>query len=59
MVWSGKLGNDLRGVFTPRQFVRWQLMHLGLGADLTTFRFGGQIRSLPTQEEMLALIPNL
>lgn len=56
-VWSGRLGQDYRGRFTPRQFVRWQLMHLGLGDDLTHVRFGGELRSLPTVAELAALTP--
>jgi len=56
-VWSGRLGQTYRGRFTPRQFVRWQLMQLGLGDDLTQIRFGGQLRSLPSVEELAALTP--
>ena len=59
MVWSGKLGQDLRGELAPRQFVRYQLMHLGLGHDLTHFRFGNQERTLAPEEELLALRPEL
>jgi len=58
-VWSGRLGQTYRGCFTPRQFVRWQLMQLGLGDDLTHIRFGGDLRSLPTAEELAALIPTV
>lgn len=54
-VWSARLGQTYRGRFTPRQFVRWQLMQLGLGDDLTHVRFGGQLRSLPSVEELAAL----
>jgi len=54
-VWSGRLGPTARGPFTPRQFVRWQLMQLGLGADLTHVPFGGELRSLPSVEELAAL----
>ena len=54
-VWSARLGQTYRGRFTPRQFVRWQLMQLGLGDDLTHVRFGGQLRSLPSAEELAAL----
>jgi hypothetical protein len=57
LVWSGKLGKAYRGRFTPRQFVRLQLMQLGLGADLTHIRFGGELRSLPSVEEMADLAP--
>lgn len=56
-VWAGCLGQSYRGPFTPRQFVRWQLMQLGLGDDLTHVPFGGQLRSLPSVEELAALIP--
>jgi len=58
-VWSRCLGQTYRGRFTPRQFVRWQLMQLGLGDDLTHIRFGGDLRSLPTAEELAALIPTV
>jgi hypothetical protein len=57
LVWSGKLGAEYRGNLKPRQFVRLQLMQLGLGADLTHIRFGGELRSLPSVEEMAELAP--
>jgi len=37
--------------------VRWQLMQLGLGDDLTHIRFGGDLRSLPSVAELTALAP--
>ena len=59
MVWSWKLTDAQRGGLTPRQFVRYQLMHLGLGQDLTHVVRGGARHLIAPSEEVLALKPEL
>jgi hypothetical protein len=55
MVWSWKLSDEQRGGLTSRQFIRAQLMRLGLGEELTHITRGGTKRPLATREEVLAL----
>lgn len=59
MVWSWKLTDTQRGGLTSRQFIRAQLIRLGLGHDLTHIRPGGTKRPLARVEEVLALRPEL
>jgi transposase len=59
MVWSWKLSDEQRGGLTSRQFIRAQLMRLGLGDELTHITRGGTRRPLATIEEVLALRPEL
>jgi transposase len=59
MVWSWKLTTAQRGGLTTRQFVRYQLMHLGLGQDLTHVVRGGARHLIAPSEEVLALKPEL
>jgi len=54
-VWSGRLSPDQRAGLSHRHFVRWQLVHLGLGEALTHFRFGGKPCSLPSADELHTL----
>ena len=58
-VWSWKLTDEQRGGLTTRQFVRYQLMHLGLGHDLTHVVRGGAKRLIAPAEEVLQLKPEL
>jgi hypothetical protein len=55
MVWAWKLSDEQRGGRTSRQFIRVQLMRLGLGDELTHIRRGGTKRPLATKEEVLAI----
>jgi hypothetical protein len=59
MVWAWKLSDEQRGGLTSRQFIRAQLLRLGLGDDLTHISRGGTKRPLATIEEVLALRPEL
>jgi len=59
MVWSWKLSDEQRGGLSSRQFIRAQLMRLGLGEELTHITRGGTRRPLATSEEVLALRPEL
>lgn len=59
MTWSWKLSDEQRGGLTTRQFVRYHLMHLGLGHDLTHVVRGGARRLIAPPEEVLALKPEL
>jgi transposase len=59
MVWAWKLSDEQRGGLSSRQFIRAQLIRLGLGAELTHITRGGTRRPLATSEEVLALQPDL
>ncbi len=59
MTWSWKLTAAQRGGLTTRQFVRYQLMHLGLGQNLTHVVRGGARRLIAPAEEVLRLRPEL
>ena len=55
MVWAWKLSEEQRGGMSSRQFIRAQLMQLGIGNELTHITRGGTRRPLATVEEVLAL----
>ncbi len=60
MTWSWKLTAEQRGGLTSRQFIRYQLMHLKLGEDLTHLTTGKNTkRALASVDEVLALRPEL
>ena len=59
MVWVWKLSDEQRGGLSSRQFIRAQLMRLGLGEELTHITRGGTRRPLATIEEVLALRPEV
>ena len=51
MCWSWKLTDEQRGGLTTRQFVRYQLLRLGLGHHLThVLRGGGKCLIAPSDE---------
>ena len=59
MRWSWSLTDEQRGGLTSRQFIRYQLMRLKLGDDLTHLKYGNMPRRIATVEEVLALKPEL
>ncbi len=67
MTWSWKLTDEQRGGLTSRQFtrtcggagVRYHLLRLNLGHDLTHVVRGRAKRLIATPEEVLALRPEL
>ena len=59
MRWSWELTDAQRGGLTTRQFVRFHLLRLQLGDDLTHFTYGGMPRRIASVEEVLALKPEL
>ena len=59
MRWSWELTDEQRGGLTSRQFIRYQLLRLKLGDDLTHFTYGNMPRGIASVEELLALKPEL
>jgi transposase len=59
MRWAWALTDEQRGGLTTRQFIRYHLMRLQLGDDLTHLRYGNMPRRIATVEEVLALKPEL
>jgi hypothetical protein len=59
MTWSWKLTPEQRGGLTTRQFVRYQLLRLGLGHDLTHVIRGGGKYLIAPPDEVLQLKPEL
>ncbi|MGC8946893.1 MAG: hypothetical protein ACP5N6_12150, partial [Anaerolineae bacterium] len=57
--WSWKLTPEQRGGLTSRQFVRYGLLRLRLGHDLSGFTYGGKPRGLASVEEILTRFPEL
>jgi hypothetical protein len=59
MRWSWKLSDEQRGGLTTRQFIRYHLMRLQLGEDLTHFRYGNMPRRVASVDELLKAKPKL
>jgi hypothetical protein len=59
MRWAWDLTPEQRGGLTTRPFVRYGLLRLRLGHELTGFRYGGQPRGLAPAQEILARFPEL
>lgn len=59
MCWSWELDDVQRGGLTTRQFVRYHLLQLQLGTDLTHVHRGGRDRGIAPAAEVLALRPEL
>ncbi len=59
MRWAWGLTDEQRGGLTSRQFIRYHLMRLKLGNDLTHLRYGNMPRRIASVEEVLALKPEL
>ena len=59
MRWSWELTDEQRGGLTTRQFIRYHLMRLQLGEDLTHLKYGNMPRRIASVEEVLAVRPEL
>jgi hypothetical protein len=59
MRWSWELSDEQRGGLTTRQFIRYHLMRLQLGEDLTHFRYGNMPRRVASVDELLKVKPKL
>jgi transposase len=59
MRWSWELSDEQRGGLTTRQFIRYHLMCLQLGENLTHFRYGNMPRRVASVEELLSVKPEL
>jgi transposase len=59
MRWSWELTDEQRGGLTTRQFIRYHLMRLQLGEDLTHLYYGHMPRRIASVEELLAARPEL
>jgi len=59
MTWSWKLTDEQRGGLTTRQFIRYHLLRLKLGDELTHVVRGGARRLIAPAEEVLRLRPEL
>lgn len=56
MIWGWKLSETQKGGLTTAQFIRAQLMRLGVGAELTHIQRGGMRRRVAEQAEVEALL---
>jgi transposase len=59
MVWSHDLTPEQRDGMPTREFVRYHLLRLKLGDDLTAIPYGGRARPLASVDEVLARHPEL
>ena len=59
LMWSWSLDEDQREGLTRQQFVRYHLLRLGIGNDLTRIERNGYPRRIAGVEEVLALRPDL
>jgi transposase len=57
MCWSWKLSDEQRGGMSSRQFIRYHLMRLNIGQDLTHIRYGNMPRRIASEDAGGALIP--
>jgi transposase len=56
MRWSWELSDEQRGGLSSRQFIRFHLMRLNLGRDLSSFSYGNLPRRIASEEEVLAVL---
>jgi transposase len=56
MRWSWELSDEQRGDLSSRQFIRFHLMRLNLGKDLSSFSYGNMPRRIASEEEVLAVL---
>jgi transposase len=59
MIWSKRLGEELRGGLTTRQFAQYHLMRLRFEAAPATIRKERRLRSLASPEQLLVVQPDL
>lgn len=59
MRWSWELSDQQRGGLTTRQFIRYHLMRLQLGENLTHIRYGNMPRRIASADELLSVKPEL
>jgi len=56
MRWSWELSNEQRNGLSSRQFIRYHLMRLNLGQDLTHITYGNMPRRIASQQEVLSVV---
>ena len=56
MRWSWELSDEERGGLSSRQFIRYHLMRLNLGQDLTQITYGNMPRRISSEQEVLNLL---
>ena len=56
MRWSWELSDEQRGGLSSRQFIRYHLMKLKLGRDLSSFSYGNMPRRIASEEEVLTVL---
>jgi hypothetical protein len=56
MRWSWELSEEQRGGLTSRQFIRYHLMRLNIGHDLTHLLYGNMPRRIASVEEVQAIL---
>ena len=59
ITWSQRLGEEALQGMTRQQFVKYGLLRLGAGHDLTRFVRNGTPRRIASSDEVLALKPDL
>ena len=59
VAWAGKLAPEQRSGLTTRQFIRYQLLRLNLGHELTHIMRSGAKRLIAPPEKVLARHPEL
>jgi transposase len=56
MRWSWELSDEQRAGLTSRQFIRYQLMRLNIGQDLTHIIYGNMPRRIASEDEVRAVL---
>jgi hypothetical protein len=56
MRWSWKLSDEQRGGLSSRQFIRFHLMRLNIGKNLSSFSYGKMPRRIASEEEVLVAL---
>lgn len=59
LLWSWSMGEEARLGLTPKQFVKYSLMRLGVESDITEFQRGKVLRRIAPAEEVLARLSEL
>ena len=58
MRWSWELTDEQRDGLSSRQFIRYHLMRLNLGQDLSHISYGHMPRRIASEDEVLAILAN-